>query len=400
MSDLKPAATRDTRQPLWTPALIFIFFTDVVIFSSAQLLRPVISLYVADMGANKTMVGIVASAFIFTGVLFRPLSGLVMDNFGRKAVLITGIALFALVGAVLPLGLALSALIGVRVLQGLAWSAVPPANDTIVSELVPASRRGEGLGYSSTIRNIGVALGPAMGLYLADTSGYPMAFGFSTILAFAALGAAFKVESPYVPPAGSKSWSLNRLVEPRALAPALVSALMNVVVSGMVTFVPLDAKERNIGSAIVFFLVISAMLMVIRPLMGGVSDRLPRRGALLIPGLVVVALSALTLAFTEAVWTLPLAAVFWAIGFGTAQPAIRAMILDRVPRDRWGSANATNLVLYDLGHAVGPFVLGLIAARFSLAATFGFSALSPLVAIVLIFFTGLHREEPRRHGGD
>jgi MFS family permease len=399
MSDLNPAATHDT-QPLWTPALIFILFTDVVIFSSAQLLRPVISLYVADMGANKTVVGIVASAFVFTGVLFRPLSGLAMDNFGRKAVLITGIALFALVGTLLPLGLALSALIGVRVLQGLAWSAVPPANDTIVSELIPTSRRGEGLGYSSTIRNIGVALGPAMGLYLAETSGYPVAFGFSTILAFAALGLAFRVQSPYLPPAGGKSWSLRRLVEPRALAPAFVSALMNVVVSGMVTFVPLDAKERNIGSAIVFFLAISLMLMIIRPVMGGLSDRLPRRGALLIPGLIVVALSALTLAFTEAVWTLPLAALFWAVGFGTAQPAIRAMILDRVPRNRWGSANATSLVLYDLGHAIGPFVLGFIAARFSLAATFAFSALSPLIAIALIFFTGLHREEPPRHGSD
>jgi len=396
MSNLNSIARAEPRQPLWTPSLLRILCADVVIFSSAQLLRPVISLYVADIGANKTMVGIVASAFVFTGVLFRPLSGLAMDNFGRKTMLISGIGLFALVGAVLPLGLAIPTLIGVRVLQGFAWSAVPPANDTIVSELIPMSRRGEGLGYASTTRNVGVALGPAMGLYLAEAVGFWASFGFSTILAFAALGVAFMVHSPHVPPVEGSAWSLHRLVEPRALAPAFVSALMNVVVSGMITFVPLDAKERNIGSAIVFFVAISAMLMIIRPVMGGLSDRLPRRGALLIPGLICVALAPLTLAFTEAVWTLPLAAVFWAVGFGTAQPAIRAMILDRVPRNRWGSANATSLVLYDLGHAAGPFVLGFVAARFSLAATFGFSALSPLIAIVLIFFTGLHREEPPR----
>ncbi len=197
-----------------------------------------------------------------------------------------------------------------------------------------------------------------------------------------------------MPPTEARTWSAHDLIEPRALGPATISALMNFVVSGMVTFVPLDAKERDIGSAIVFFVAISLMLMIIRPVMGGLSDRLPRRGALLIPGLICVALAALTLAFTESVWTLLLAAVFWAVGFGTAQPVVRAMILDRVPRNRWGSANATNLVLYDLGHATGPLVLGFIAERSNLPVTFGLSAVAPIVAILLILITGLHREEP------
>ena len=81
-------------------------------------------------------------------------------------------------------------------------------------------------------------------------------------------------------------------------------------------------------------------------------------------------------------------------------PAIRAMILDRVPGSRWGSANATNLVLYDLGHARGPLVLGFIAERSNLPMTFGFSALAPLIAILLIVMTGLHLEEPPRRDGE
>lgn len=175
---------------------------------------------------------------------------------------------------------------------------------------------------------------------------------------------------------------------------------MNFVVSGMITFVPLDAKERNIGSTITFFVAISLLLMIIRPIIGGLRDRLPRRGALLIPGLVFVALSVLTLAFTETVWTLPLAALFWAVGFGTAQPVLRAMILDRVPRNNWGSANATNMMLYDLGHATGPLVLGFIAEKFNLPMTFGFSALAPFIAILLTFITGLHLEESPRGDGE
>ncbi len=237
MSDSNTTATTETRQPLWTPALMQILFTDFIFFSSSQMLRPVISLYVASIGGNKILVGIVASVFVFTAIILRPLSGLVMDNLGRKTVLIASVALFAVAGAVLPLGLAIPALMGVRIVQGIAWSGLPPATDTITSELIPASRRGEGLGYSSTIRNLGIALGPAMGLYLAEDIGFWAAFSLSTVLAFAGLGVASRVHSPYVPATGARTWSLRGLIEPRALLPASISALMNFVVSGMVTFV-------------------------------------------------------------------------------------------------------------------------------------------------------------------
>ncbi len=398
--NLKTIASTGTGQALWTLPFLQILFTDLIIFASAQMLRPIIPLYVASIGGNKPLVGIVASAFMFSAVILRPLSGLAVDSLGRKTVLIASVGLFAVFGAILPLGLAIPGLIGVRILQGIAWSGVAPATNTIMSELIPASRRGEGLGYTSTTRNIGIALGPAIGIYLAEDIGFSAAFTLSAVLAFATLGVASRVHSPYVPPPEAKLWSVRGLIEPRALLPASISGLMNFVVSGMITFVPLDAQERNIGSTITFFIAIAMLLMIIRPVVGGLSDRLPRRGSLLIPGLVFVSLSALVLAFTETVWTLPLAALFWAMGFGTAQPVLRAMILDRVPRNRWGSANATNMMLYDTGHAMGPLVLGFIAKRFTLATTFGFSALAPFIAILLTFITRLHLEESPRSEGE
>ena len=400
MKNLNSSASTGAAHALWTFPFLHILLTDLIIFASAQMLRPVIPLYVASIGGNKPLVGIVASAFMFSAVILRPLSGLAVDSLGRKTVLIASVALFAAAGAILPLGLAIPGLIGVRILQGIAWSGAPPATNTIMSELIPASRRGEGLGYTSMTRNLGIALGPAIGIYLAEDIGFWAAFTLSAALAFAALGVASKVHSPYVPPAEAKLWSVRGLIEPHALLPASISALMNFVVSGMITFVPLDAQERNIGSAITFFVAISMLLMIIRPVVGGLSDRLPRRGSLLIPGLVFVGLSALVLALTETVWTLPLAALFWAIGFGTTQPVLRAMILDRVPRNRWGSANATNMMLYDTGHAMGPLVLGFIAKRFPLATTFGFSAIAPFIAILLIFITKLHLEESPRNKGE
>ncbi len=93
-------------------------------------------------------------------------------------------------------------------------------------------------------------------------------------------------------------------------------------------------------------------------------------------------------------------ALFWDMGFGTTQPVLRAMILDRVPRSRWGCANATNMMLYDAGHAIGPLVLGFITKRVTLAAAFGFSGLAPLFAILLTLIGRLHLEEPSRKEGE
>ncbi len=387
----------NAREPLWTVPFLQIVATDLVIFAGAQLLRPVIPLYISSLGGDKPLVGIVASVFVFTAVVLRPISGLAMDRIGRRTVLIASLALFVVCAGILPLGLSIPGLIAVRIIQGISWSSIPPATNTIMSDLIPASRRGEGLGYTSTTRNMGIALGPAMGLYLAESIGYWAAFLLAAILALAALAIGWRVQSPYVPPTDTKILSFKGLIEPGALLPATISMLMNLVVGSMITFVPLDAQERNIGSAITFFLAISMLLMVVRPLVGGLSDRLPRRGTLLIPGLVLVTLSALVLAFTEAVWTLPVVAAFWAFGFGTAQPVLRAMILDRVPQRRWGAANATNMMLYDTGYALGPLLSGFIAKRTTLATTFAFSAIAPVIAILLTVLSGIHREESPRN---
>ena len=365
---------------------------DFMLIGSGHILIPVIALYVSARGGSESLVGMVASLFMFASIVLRPAAGLAVDVAGGKRVLLLSIGAVALAGAVLPIELALPGLIAVRLIQGFGWACYFPASTTLMSELIPASRRGEGIGYVSMVRNIGVAIGSVAGLFLVERGHFDLAFAAAALVTFGAWIIAWRLRWTPDRPPGALSWSVRGLVEPGAINPSVVSAAMTFVMGGMMTFVPLDAQARDIGSAAAFFLVFTLVLMIMRPLSGRLSDRLHSRGVLIIPGLVLTVLSALTLAFTEHPWTLWLAAFFWGAGFGTAQPVLRAMVLDRTPRHRWGAANATSMVLYDLGFALGPLVLGVVASRTGMAAMFGLASLVPLLAIVLVLRTGLHHE--------
>ncbi len=386
------ASPAPTDPRLWTSALMRILGIDLLMMTGAHALIPVVALYLSSLGHTEALVGIVASVFMLSSIIARPFAGLAVDALGQKRVLVASILLIVAAGAVLPFELGLTVLVLMRCVQGLGWAAYTPAANTMMAELVPFRRRGEGMGYASTVRNGGLAVGSALGLLLAARGLYAMAFAVGFAMTGAALIIAMRCTWPVQAQSRGQVWSVRGLIEWQSVSPSLVSATMTFVMGGFVTFIPLDAQRRDLGSAVVFFVVFAVVLMVVRPLAGRLSDRAQSRGTLVIPGLLLTAASACILAFTEGPLTLWLAAITWGIGFGTAQPALRAMVLDRVPQARWGAANATSMILYELGGAVGSFVLGMVASRLGTPVMFAISSVAPLLAILFMLMTGLHRE--------
>lgn len=389
-----PASPAATDQPLWTSALMRILSIDLLMMAGAHAMIPVVALYLSSQGHSEILVGIVASLFMVASIVPRPFAGLAVDVLGQKRVLLASILLVGLAGAVLPFELGLVLLVLMRIVQGFGWSAYTPAATTLTAELVPFRRRGEGMGYASTVRNAGLAIGSAAGLLLAEQGLYSIAFAVGFAVTAVAFLIACRSDWPVRPPSHRQTWSVRGLIEWHAVSPSLVSAAMTFVMGGFVTFIPLDAQRRDVGSAVIFFVVFAVVLMIVRPLAGRLSDRSRSRGALVVPGLLLTACSAWILAFTEGPLTLWLAAVTWGLGFGTAQPALRAMVLDRTARARWGAANATSMIFYELGGAVGPFALGMVASRFGTPGMFAVSSVAPLLAILFMLMSGLHRERP------
>jgi len=367
--------------PLWTSAYRRALVADFCFFAGAQALIPIIPLYVYSFDASDVTVGITAGVFMGVAVALRPFTGWLVDAYGRRAVFIVFATLFAVAGLGLPLWPAILPLIFVRFLQGIAWSAAVTASTTLQSDVIPPARRGEGIGYVSSVRNLATAIAPAAALFIAGRLDIGHALWFAVVIGVFGAAAVFFVRETFQRPVSPPPFRWRRLMEKSALAPAVVSAAMMFVFGGIVTFVPLDAQRRTIGDPALFFLVFSLMLMVIRPLAGRWSDRVANRGVIIIPGLLSIVAAVWILAALETRWTLTLVAVLWAFGFGAVQPLIRSLVLERAPAARWGAANATMLTCYDLGLALGPPVLGHIAATWSYPIMFAASSLPLLICI-------------------
>jgi MFS family permease len=342
------------------------------------------------MEANDVTVGITAGVFMGVAVLLRPFTGWLVDAYGRRLILVVSAVFFALAGLGLPLWPAILPLIFFRLLQGIAWSAVVTASTTLQADVIPPARRGEGIGYVSSVRNLSTAMAPAAALFIADRQDISLALWFVIAIGIVGASAVFLVRETYVRPTSLPRYRWRRLLEKSAVEPADVSAATMFVFGGIVTFIPLDAQRRTIGDSALFFLVFSLMLMVIRPLAGRWSDTIANRSIIIIPGLLFIVGAVAVLALLESPWTLTLVAILWALGFGSVQPLVRSLVLERAPSERWGAANATMLTVMDMGLALGPPILGYVASRWSYPAMYAVSSL-PILLCVAGMLAGIFR---------
>src|SRR5690606_26566924 len=126
---------------------------------------------------SESSAGLASSIFVLAAVFSRLLSGKYMDVIGRRKVLLGSLLVF-LLAAVLYFPISnLYLLLAVRFLHGAAFGSSTTVMMTAAMSLIPDSRRGEGTGYFSLSSTFSTALGPFLGLYLAQTSaGYSMVF--------------------------------------------------------------------------------------------------------------------------------------------------------------------------------------------------------------------------------
>ncbi|MCZ7664889.1 MAG: MFS transporter [Thermoleophilia bacterium] len=133
------------------------------------------------------------------------------------------------------------------------------------------------------------------------------------------------------------------------------SALMFLLISSfglILALLALFGKERGIGTVGAWFTVYAVILTLSRAVAGRAADRFgyPQVAT---AGLVLVAAGLLIMASAHSAWVLLLSAIVYGLGYGTTQPSLQAMLVDRAPVARVGAATAVFFFAYDLGTTVG-----------------------------------------------
>ncbi|WP_340372775.1 MFS transporter [Peribacillus sp. FSL E2-0218] len=373
---------------IWTRDFIMICLANLCIFMGFQMTMPTLPLFVEQLGGDDRLVGAVLGIFTFSALLVRPIAGRLLETKGRRIVFLVGLAIFALsVGSFGFMG-SIGLLFMMRIIQGVGWGFSSTASGTIASDIIPAKRRGEAMGYYGLSGNLALAFGPSLGLFLAAVLPFQELFLICSVLGLLAIVTASLIRYQKVERDPSTAAVAKRfdVYEKSAIHPSLLIFFISVTFGGIATFLPLYTAEKGVDGIQWYFLVYATALMVTRLFSGRLYDRRGHR-AIFIPSTVLIMAGMLLLAWMPGEAVLYLAAVLYGFGFGSVQPALQAWSIEKTPPNRKAMANATYFSFFDLGVGMGAILFGQIGYLFgyrSIYITAAFSIFISMIVYLLI----------------
>lgn len=359
---------KEIKEPIWTKDFIIVSIINFISILIFFLLMVTISSYAVDTyHVSTSIAGLVSSIFIIGSLIGRLGAGRLIGNIGPQKMLLIGLILFFVTTTLYLIEWGVVYLIIVRLLQGIAVGTIGTATGTIIATILPASRKGEGIGYFSLSAVLATAIGPFVGMFMLKLeNGFEVIFYMNTVLSLMLLIAYFFVKIS-LPQANKRKEQqteklsfIEKFIEPKAIPISFIALLIGFAYSGVMTFITFYAREINlVEAASYFFLAYAAIVIISRPFTGKLMDV---RGPNIIvyPCIAVFAIGMLLFSQASAGWMLLVAAVLIGFGYGNFNSIAQTIAVKVTEPHRFGLATSTYFILYDLGLGVGPFILGMI----------------------------------------
>jgi MFS family permease len=378
------------KEKIWTKDFVLICLANFFIFLGFQMTLPTIPLFVEDLGGNDQLIGFVVGIFTFSALLLRPYAGKALETKGRRFVYIIGLAIFVVSVGSFGFLTSIVLLFMMRVVQGGGWGFSTTASGTIASDLIPVSRRGEGMGFYGLSGNLALAFGPSLGLILTGIIPFRPFFLLCAGLGLAALILSSRITYKKVDPKPVKGKTKLDLYEKGALKPSALMFFITFTFGGIAAFLPLYTAEKHISGIQLYFLFYALALMITRTFAGQLYDRKGLR-TVFIPGTLLILAAMILLAWLPNSLVLYLAAILYGLGFGMVQPALQAWSIEKVSVNRRGMATATFYSFFDLGIGLGAMIFGQISHLLGYSSIYRTGAVSIALSILLYFYF-LHRD--------
>lgn len=380
------------KEKLWNKEYLKVMACNFLLFFAFYLLTPLLPLYLdSEFKADKDIIGVILSGYVVATLFIRPFSGFFVDSFDRKTVLIICFFCFFLCFSGYLGASTLLMFFIVRTMHGIPFGATTVANSTAAIDVLPSSRRNEGIGYYGLSNNLAMAIAPSIGIYIYHlTDNFKLLFWISLGLAFLGFLCSTSVKLPKREKvAGKPKLSLDHFFLGRAWLLAVNILFFGICWGVMSNYVALYGKKElgiTDGTGI-FFMILSAGLFVSR-LFGAKSLRkgLLTHNALI--GVLVSLVGYCMFAFVVTPWSFYLSALLIGLGNGQMYPAFLNMFIKVARHDQRGTANSSILISWDLGMGIGILLGGVIAENVGFAEAFHATAFMQAAgAIIFILFT-------------
>jgi predicted MFS family arabinose efflux permease len=383
-------ASQGTQPKLWTKDLVLIILVNLCVFTNHIMSLSTFPFFIQSLGGTEAIAGICAAVFSFVAVIIRPFLGWWLDNGVRRAALVIGLLLLGLA----PLGYVfvptLSLAIALRMVHGVGLSFSNSTTATVASDVICRPRFAEGMGYFGMATALASAIAPALGLELMYGFGFQVLYATAAGIALLGLVLFMFIKAPRVD-VPHKKLDLKTIINRDSL-PATVTMLVFMFTFGALeNFVALFASENGLPSGSIYFLVMSAMLLLVRVTLGKLVDE--KGEAFFVYSCNAAMLVAfLLLAFVPTTVTFILSAILAGYAFGGLEPSLQSMAVHTADDASRGSANSTFLCGYDIGYGLGGGVAGSLITAAGYTMMWSVVSLACVVSVLIYFFWARHSD--------
>ncbi len=353
-------------------------YNFTVFFSAFQLL-PTAPFHILQLGGSQAAAGLFLGFLTYASAVSAPITGAIGDRFGKRRVLIVAsvaITIFSLLYAIAPSYQLILALV---LVHGVFWSGLLSSSSSYFMDIIPKSRRAEGLGYSGFASMLGVAVAPWIGLYVFDHGGWWLMCVESAVLNVVMAVIAWRLppDTPHLDHA--PSLHPRDLIEWRVIVGAVTLFLYSFSYGGITSFVAVYASQVGVPRAL-YFTVFCLATILTRPFIGRYADRIGHR-RLIVPclAMIVIAVGLLSIATDRPMFVV--SAMFFGVGFGSAYPLFVSHLMHHVPANRRTAAFGAMIGAFDTGIGTGSIAVGWLSEHYGFGRAFGIAGALALLSI-------------------
>ncbi|QED46989.1 MFS transporter [Cytobacillus dafuensis] len=384
---------------LWTRDFISIAITNFLVFTAFFYLLVTLPIYaIQKLHGDESEAGLITTVFLIASILTRLFAGKWFEKAEKHVVFISSLLVLFTASILYFIPQSLTGLLILRFFHGIGFGMATTSTGAIVADLIPESRKGEGMGYYGLTLNLAMAIGPFLGLTVMQQTGTNVMFIINVFCALFALVAGLLVKLPKKASMPEKvierktNMKFGGYLENSAIPVSLVSAFFGMIYSGIISFVSIYAKEQSLVEAGGYFFVVYAVVLLIsRPFTGKWYD-LFGANIIIYPAILCFGVGTFLLSISNTSLLFLTSAAFIGVGWGTMFPSFQTIAIQVAPPKKKTLATATFLTIYDFGFGIGSFIFGIAAAKFNHGTLYFYCSFLIIIGIGIYYL--LHGRKP------
>jgi predicted MFS family arabinose efflux permease len=361
-------------EKLWNKNYIKVLLTNFSMSFSFYLLTPLLPVYLSEtFAAPKDVIGTVLFGYSVTVLLIRPFGGYLADSFNRKKLLMVCVLFYFILFSGYLAAMTLAVFAVIRTIHGAPFGAATVTNSTVAIDVLPSSRRNEGIGFYGLSNNIATAIAPSAGIYIYSITGnFQILFIISLVASGLGLWAAGSIKTPGKEIVRNKTKiSFDRFFLINGALLALNMLCFGFCYGVLSNYLAIYGKEKlGLTNSTGFYFMLLSIGLILSRFQGAKALREGKLVKNAAEGIILSSVGYTLFVATDSMYGYYASAVLIGLGNGHLWPAFQNMMINLAHNNQRGTANSTLMTSWDAGVGIGILAGGFLAEKFGYGCAF------------------------------